>query len=121
MMSNFYKKNKCNNKKVTINGIKFDSKLESKRYIFLKHKEDIGEISNLELQTKIICQDKFKDRDGKSIREILYRPDFEYIRDGEKVIEDAKGFVMPLFKIKMKMLKAKGIYVDIVKTAGEWR
>ena len=44
-----YKASKCE-----YNGIKFDSKKERDRYIFLKGMEDNGKISNLELQKAFV-------------------------------------------------------------------
>ena len=46
------KGNKYGNKKVEYNGLKFDSKKEKDRYIFLKEQERIGNIQDLQLQVK---------------------------------------------------------------------
>ena len=43
---------KYNNTKVIVNGIKFDSKKESERYIVLLEHERDGSISDLKLQVK---------------------------------------------------------------------
>ena len=45
---------KYNASKCEYNGIKFDSKKERDRYIFLKGMEDNGKISNLEMQKPFV-------------------------------------------------------------------
>lgn len=99
---------KYNARKTTVFGIKFDSKLESQRYLVLLSATQRDEIFNLTLQPKFILQDGFRDKRGKKHREIAYKADFSYrTSTGEIVIEDAKGMQTPVFKIKMKMLLYK--------------
>ena len=43
---------KYGNKKVVVQGIKFDSKWESQRYLYLKSLERAGTIKDLELQVR---------------------------------------------------------------------
>lgn len=90
--------------KVKIDGIKFDSKMEAKRYLQLKELEKAGEIRNLRLQESFELQPKFKDKDGKTIRAITYIADFVYEQDGETIVEDTKGIETTDFKIKKKLL-----------------
>ena len=92
------------NKKVVIDGHKFDSIAESRRYKELKLLEKAGKIKNLELQPKFLLQDKFK-KDGKTFRKIEYVADFGYIEQEKKVIEDVKGKETEVFKIKRKMFE----------------
>ena len=47
-----YKQNKFKNKKIIIDGIKFDSKKEGYYYVYLKELEKTNKISNLQLQVK---------------------------------------------------------------------
>ena len=42
--------NKYNNKKTIVDGIKFDSEMESHYYIYLKHLKEIGGVVDFELQ-----------------------------------------------------------------------
>ncbi|MCC0650786.1 DUF1064 domain-containing protein, partial [Clostridioides sp. ZZV15-6598] len=51
---------KYNNKKTTIDGIKFDSKDEAEYYLYLKDKKAKGEIKDFGLQQKFELQPKFK-------------------------------------------------------------
>ena len=43
---------KYGNKKTTVHGIKFDSKWESERYLYLKSLEKAGRVKDLELQPR---------------------------------------------------------------------
>jgi len=87
-----------------VDGITFDSKWESQRYLYLKSLEKAGRVKNLELQPKFIIS-----INGQKI--CTYIADFKYDRedkDGvwEHVIEDAKGVETPEFKLKKKLMKA---------------
>lgn len=66
----------------------------------LKIMERDGEISSLELQPKFYFT--YKDK-----KIFLYKADFSYIKDGEKVIEDTKGFRTPIYKLKKKLIEAQ--------------
>lgn len=57
---------KHNNKKVTIDGIKLDSKQEGRRYVELKLRLKLGDISSLVCHPKFMLQESFK-KDGKTI------------------------------------------------------
>lgn len=95
-------------KKTVVDGIKFDSKREAERYCELKLLEKAKEIRNLELQPRFLLQDKFKDRNGKTHRKIEYVADFMYIdKDGKKIVEDVKGVLTDVYKIKKKMFLKK--------------
>tara|TARA_R110000796_G_scaffold76768_3_gene171589 strand:+ start:5558 stop:5959 length:402 start_codon:yes stop_codon:yes gene_type:complete len=81
---------------------KFDSKLESDRYLVLLAREFNGDISALSRQPKFTLQEKFR-AGKKAIRAIHYIADFIYTEDGEQVVEDAKGWRTTDYKLKMKM------------------
>lgn len=95
-------------KKTTVDGIKFDSKREANRYCELKLLEKAKEIRDLELQPRFLLQDKFKDRNGKTHRKIEYVADFMYVdKAGRNVVEDVKGVLTDVYKIKKKMFLKK--------------
>lgn len=71
--------NKYHNCKVMVDGIKFDSKAEARRYAELKLMEDTGHIKELKLQPKFELQPKYKNNKGQCIRSITYKADFSYI------------------------------------------
>jgi hypothetical protein len=98
------KKSKYNAKKTYIDGFKFDSKVESKYYLYLKDRKAKGEIKDFELQPSFTLQDKFKTKDGKTIRSITYIADFKVVHnDGSIEIIDVKGDATDVAKIKRKM------------------
>lgn len=101
-----YKQNKYKNKKIIIDGHKFDSRKEGNHYIALKQLEKLGVIHNLELQKRYELQPSFK-LNGKTIRSITYIADFVYIQDGVEVIEDTKGFRTKDYLLKKKMFMYK--------------
>lgn len=94
---------KYRNEKTKVDGITFDSKAESIRYEQLKREEILGWIQGLELQKKyILCKGRWKST-GKPYS-ISYKADFAYLRDGEIVLEDVKGFRTKEYQMKKKML-----------------
>lgn len=109
-------KNKYGAKKVTIDGIQFDSKKEANRYCELKLLERCGEITDLELQKEfeLIPAQRI---DGKVVeRAVKYKADFVYKENGEICVEDCKGYkgggAYAVFTIKRKlMLKLYGIMI----------
>lgn len=102
------KPNKYRNKKILIDGKKFDSIKEGNRYKELKLLQKIGKISELRLQPTYLLQDSFK-IENKTIRAIKYIADFEYIDNetGEKIVEDVKGVKTDVYKLKKKLFQHK--------------
>lgn len=96
--------NKYKNKKTIVDGIKFDSEMESHYYIYLKQLKEIGEVVDFVLQPTYLLQEGF-DLNGKRIRPITYKADFKVIyKDGHEEVIDVKGKLTEEFKIKRKML-----------------
>lgn len=96
---------KYHNKKVFYDGMWFDSVREKHRYIELKLLQRAGEISNLNCQTPFGLLPK--QYIGKKVkeREVKYVADFTYItKDGEFVVEDAKGMRTREYILKRKMM-----------------
>ena len=114
-------RSKYGSRKVTVNGITFDSKREADRYRELVLLERAGRITNLQRQVKfeLIPSQKV---DGKVVeRACTYVADFVYyepicfgdVEIGSKyVVEDTKGFKTKDYIIKRKlMLWVHGIQV----------
>ena len=99
-------RNKYGNKKVTVDGIQFDSIRESVRYRELKLLERAGEIQELELQPRFLLLERFK-KNGKTYRKTEYVGDFKYIEKGQVVVEDVKGKETDVFKLKHKLFEYK--------------
>lgn len=104
---------KYKNKKVMIDGIKFDSKKEANRYQELKLMQRAGIISDLQRQVKYVLIPSQKGNDGKVIeRPCTYIADFVYIdENGKTVVEDTKGYRISDYKIKRKLM----LYIHGVK------
>lgn len=82
-----------------VDGIKFDSKREAKRYGVLRIMERAGLISGLECQVKYPIT-----VNGKLI--CTYICDFKYLEKGSVIIEDVKGVRTPIYKLKKKLMEA---------------
>ena len=96
--------NKYKNKKTIVDGIKFDSEMESHYYIYLKQLKEMGEVVDFVLQPTYLLQEGFN-LNGKRIRPITYKADFKVIyKDGHEEVIDVKGKLTEEFKIKRKML-----------------
>ena len=93
---------KYHSRKVTVDGHKFDSKAEAKRYCELKILERSGAITGLYLQPRFELQEPFM-CDGKRYRKIEYVADFMYYENGRMIVEDVKGMKTDVYKLKMKL------------------
>ena len=117
---------KYHNKKIVVDGIKFDSKKEAARYKELKTLERAGIIKNLQRQVKYVLipaqyepsdevYAKGKTKKGKLLeRECAYYADFVYsTKGGELVVEDTKGIRTSDYIIKRKLM----LYVHGIRIA----
>lgn len=106
---------KYHSRKVTRDGMTFDSTKEYRRYCELLLLERAGAIAELQRQVKfeLIPSQRIG---GKVIeRACSYIADFVYIENGKKVVEDTKGFRTPDYIIKRKlMLWVHGIRIKEV-------
>lgn len=95
------KESKYHNKKVTVDGITFDSIKEANRWHELKLMERAGEIVGLNRQVKIELVPK-----SNLFRAVYYVADFVYVdkRTGKTVYEDVKGVRTDVYKLKKKLL-----------------
>lgn len=100
------KKNKYKNIKVEYDGITFDSKKERDHYIYLKNLEMAGEIKDLRTQIRFELQPKYK-INKKRVQAISYIADFIYLKNGNYIVEDTKGYRTQIYKIKKKMFEYK--------------
>jgi hypothetical protein len=115
---------KHGNRKTVVDGIEFDSAKEARRYTELKLMERAGKISDLKLQEEyelIPAQYETVERYGKKGQRLkdgkrciekscIYKADFVYMRGGQLVVEDVKGYRDPAsaayakFVIKRKLM-----------------
>ena len=112
---------KYRNQKVVVDGIKFDSKKEARRYGVLKAMQDNGQIRDLELQVKFTLipsqydyipqygkkGQRIKDKRVVIEKEVSYYADFVYCKDGKVIVEDTKSNITktPEYIIKRKLMK----------------
>ena len=95
---------KFNNKKVSFRGKTFDSIHERDRWIIFSDMEKRGEIKSLKRQVafQLIPSQKIE---GKTVeRPVKYVADFVYERNGETIVEDAKGCRTKDYIIKRKLM-----------------
>lgn len=93
---------KYHNRKITRDGVTFDSRREARRYEELQLLQQAGEIKNLRRQVKFVLIPTQREpniigprggvKKGKLLeRECSYIADFVYGENGKMVVEDAKG------------------------------
>lgn len=95
---------KYRNKKITIDGVVWDSRREFIRWYELVQLQKAGQISDLKRQVKfeLIPSQRI---DGKVVeRACSYVADFVYTENGKTVVEDTKGFKTPEYIIKRKLM-----------------
>lgn len=105
--------NKYGNKKVVVDGYKFDSQKEARRYKELKLMERAGVIKNLELQPAFELIPTIR-TEYETLRKTVYKADFKYfdVKADHEVVEDVKGFRTDVYKLKKKMLLHKYEGID---------
>ena len=108
------KYNKYKNKKITLDGHKFDSKKEAMYYLKLKDMQERGEITALELQPRFIVQEGFS-YNGKKERAISYVSDFKYEKDFDTYVVDVKGYKTDVYKLKRKLFLYKYDYIKFIE------
>ena len=69
---------KYHNVKTEVNGIRFDSKKEARRYQQLRRALEAGAISDLRLQVDFTHQEAYTTPEGQRIQAIRYRAEFTY-------------------------------------------
>jgi hypothetical protein len=97
------KRHKYNAVPTFVNGLRFASKAEAKRYAELLILENAGKITHLGVQPKFLLR---VSAGGFPLGN--YVADFEYVADdGQHIVEDVKGFKTPLYKWKKKHAEAQ--------------
>ena len=93
------KRNKYGAIKTAYYGITFDSKGEAERYLKLREMQNEKKIINLKMQQKFPLE-----VNGKKVCD--YIADFTYTEHGEFIVEDFKGVLTDLFRLKAKLFEA---------------
>ena len=112
------KAGRINHETVKVGDIMFDSISEKDRYLELIIMERAGTISNLRCHPEYELIPTQRIPGKPTLRRHRYTADFEYVRDGELIIEDVKSEYTRLerdYIINRKlMLMLKGLYVTEV-------
>ena len=113
-------KSKYGNRKVSIDGISFDSKREGNVYLRLKDLQSRGRISDLQIHPKWELQPKLtetyvkhlKTKDKECERTVLlpitYEADFAFYHNGKYIVLDvkiSKSLLPKEYQIKKKMMR----------------
>jgi hypothetical protein len=97
---------KMKNRKTEVDGLKFDSKAESRRYLELKELALTHKIEDLRCQVPFILLPS-QYLEGKCVeRGVKYVADFTYMENGQLIVEDVKSpiSITPSYIIKRKMM-----------------
>lgn len=116
----YSQKSKYGSRKVTVDGVTYDSVKEYRRFKELSLLERAGTIQNLQRQVKYVlipaqreyCNEIYTKgrkkgcfKPGKLLeKECSYIADFAYIQNGEIVAEDTKGFRTKDYIVKRKLM-----------------
>ena len=107
---------KYGNKKVEIDGYKFDSIKESEKYLELKFLKQHKQIKDFEVHPSFVIFDGYVNKQGQKIRPIIYTADFRVVElDNSEEILDIKPyirskqkyFLTAVFKLKVKLFEAR--------------
>ena len=92
-------RSKYRNEPTEVDGHRFASLAEARRYMDLKRLQDAGEISQLRLQPRypIVIN---------GIPVCVYVADFSYIGSTGIVVEDVKGVRTAVYRLKNKLMRA---------------
>ena len=93
--------NKYNARRVSIDSITYASRREANRHQELLWLQRAGEIHDIELQPRY-------PRVVNGVKVCVYVADFRYVEvaTGRTIVEDAKGYRTPVFRLKSKLMAA---------------
>lgn len=100
--------NKYRAKKIEVDGLTFDSQKEAARWFDLLNLQRAKLITDLQRQVRFDLHGQHMPLVSDKGRRLSYVADFVYRRDGAQVIEDAKGYRTPEFKLKKAIMRAMG-------------
>lgn len=103
-------RSKYKNKQVEVDGIIFDSALESKYYLHLKQLQEQGIVKSFEMQKTYLLLEGYT-IEGKKRQSIKFTPDFiVHYADGTARVIDVKGSEMAIsrdFPLRKKMFECR--------------
>jgi hypothetical protein len=102
------RRSKYGNVRTVVDGILFHSRKEAARYAVLRDLQADGKLSDLRLQVSHQIT-------INGIKVCRYISDFEYTLEGRHIIEDVKGRLTDVYKLKKKLMSAC-LGLDILET-----
>lgn len=102
---------KFGNRAVVIDGLRFDSAAEGRRYQQLRMLERAGEIQDLRVHPRYVIIDALRVGSRRE-KAIVYEADFAYTEGGLPVVEDVKGVETAVFRLKRRLFLQR--YPDVV-------
>ena len=115
-------RSKYGSKKTTVDGIVFDSAVESRRWLDLQQMARDKLISKLKRQVAFTLVRSVKFKGAKRAKPaVKYWADFVYLRDGKRVVEDCKSpatAALPTFRLKRHLLLAL-LDIDLLITTSK--
>jgi len=116
------RRSKFNATPEVVDGIRFASKAEARRYTELRTLQRAGKISELELQPRFVlaCGGKtvmIRSAGFPNGRVSVYHADFRYKNEsGARVVEEVKGFDQPISRLRRAVVETEyGIRIDVVR------
>ena len=102
---------KYNARRTVVDGIAFDSIAEANRWCELRLLERAGKISGLKRQVSFTLIER-----SRYGRAVIYRADFVYAENGQEIVEDVKGVITDVYRIKRRLMAERyGIVIREVK------
>lgn len=101
---------------ITVDGIRFDSKKEARRWAELKLLEKAGDITDLRRQAVVYLDGKMGPLLTRTGRKMRITVDFAYVdlNTGLTVYEDAKGMPTRDYEVRRAVAAAQGVEVKEV-------
>ena len=87
----------------------FDSEMEYKRFLYLSNRKKNGEIIGLKDHFNFMLLPAYTSAENVPHEELLYEADFYYydVAEGRYVVEDVKGLMEDVFRVKWKLFDYK--------------
>ena len=103
-------------KRITIQGVKFDSLREANYWLKLRQQQKDGDIRDLRLQVPFDLLGKNGPILTPTGRTMTYRADFVFfdVKQGRERILDAKGWQTDVSTLKIAIMAAQGFRVELV-------
>ncbi len=109
------KANKWRNKKCMVDGMKFDSQAEARRWQELKLLQSAGAITDLQRQVRFCVADKHTDAWGRKWKRVDYILDFVYRENSLQIAEDVKGARTASYVIKAKLFQQRYPHIKLME------